>query len=248
MIWHLIESEANTGKYNMEYDINLAQNCKEDEAFFRLYRWEPYCISLGANQNIDEIDLEKAKQDSIDCVHRPTGGRAILHAEEITYSAILPYSASYSARDIYTNISLALLEGLKLYNPKLAQAELEGLQPNFPNLLKSPSGMLCFASTAKSEIKYKGKKLVGSAQRKMERIVLQHGSVLCGTFHQKLAGYLLCDQTTKDSLENELKEKTTEIDTILNEKTDYQRLAKCLAEGFESFLNIKFNNTISVQL
>lgn len=246
MIWHLIESGANSGKYNMEYDINLAHKCTDNEAYFRLYRWEPYCISLGANQNISEIDLDKTETDSVDCVHRPTGGRAILHAEEITYSVILPYSSTFSAKDIYTNISLALLEGLKLYNPQLAKAELEGLQPDFPGLLKSPSGMLCFASTAKSEIKYNGKKLVGSAQRKMEKIVLQHGSILCGTFHRKLAGYLACDETTKNTLETELKEKTIEIDTILNEKTDYELLSQCLVNGFESFMNIKFHNTIEV--
>lgn len=246
MNWNLIVSGANTGKYNMEFDINLAHDCKEDEAFLRLYTWEPYCISLGANQNINEINLGLAEKDNIDCVHRPTGGRAILHAEEITYSVVLPYSSTYSAKDIYTNISLALLEGLKLYNPILAKAELEGLQPDFPNLLKSPSGMLCFASTAKSEIKYNGKKLIGSAQRKMEKIVLQHGSILCGTFHRKLPSYLICDDTTKQQLEKELAEKTIEIDTILNEKTDSEKLTDCIVSGFESFLNVRFNNTIRV--
>jgi len=246
MKWNLIVSGADTGKNNMEFDINLARRCKEDEAFFRLYTWEPYCISLGANQNINEINLELAQKDNIDCVHRPTGGRAILHAEEITYSVVLPYSSTYSAKDIYTSISLALLEGLKLYSPILADAELEGLQPDFPNLLKSPSGMLCFASTAKSEIKYNGKKLIGSAQRKMEKIVLQHGSILCGAFHRKLPAYLLCDNSIKKELENELCEKTIEIDTILNETTNTVRLTECLIAGFESFLKIKFNNTISV--
>lgn len=246
MIWRLIESGANTGKFNMEYDIALAKECPPGEAFLRLYSWEPYCISLGANQNIDEIDLEKAGQDSIDCVHRPTGGRAILHAEEITYSVILPYSASFSAKDIYASISFALLEGLRLYNPVLGKAELEGVQPNFPELLKSPSGMLCFASAAKSEIKYSGKKLVGSAQRKMEKVVLQHGSILCGPFHRNLPDYLKCSGETKKMLSEELVNKTIEIETILNEKTNYGRLTGCLIEGFESFLKIKFNNTISV--
>jgi lipoate-protein ligase A len=246
MKWNLIESGENTGRYNMDFDINLARTCPDDQAYFRLYRWKPYCISLGANQNINEIDLEKASADNIECVHRPTGGRAILHAEEITYSAILPYSTSYSAKDIYTNISLALLEGLKSYHSELGNAELEGLQPNFPDLLKSPSGMLCFASTAKSEIKYKGKKLVGSAQRKMEKIVLQHGSILCGTFHQKLAGYLIGDEQMKSNLESELRDKTIEIESILNKETDYTGLSQCLIEGFESFFKIKFQNTISV--
>ena len=241
MNWQLIESGENTGSYNMEFDINLAKNCNDGEAFFRLYRWKPYCISLGANQNISEIDTLKAALNNLDVVHRPTGGRAILHAEEITYSVILPYSASNTAKDIYTNVSLALLEGLKLYDSRLSGAELEGAQPNFPELLKSPSGMLCFASTAKSEIKYKGKKLVGSAQRKMEKIILQHGSILCGTYHQKLADYLLCDEAVKSGLEKELKDKTIEIDTILGKKTDILKLTDCLIKGFESYMKINFN-------
>lgn len=240
MKWNLIESGPGTGRYNMDYDIQLAKDCPSDTAFFRLYTWKPYCISLGANQNIKEIDLDKAGEDNIDCVHRPTGGRAILHAEEITYSAILPFSESFSPRDIYTNISMALLEGLKIYDSRLADAELEGVQPNFPDLLKSPSGMLCFASTAKSEIKYKGKKLIGSAQRKMDKVVLQHGSILCGTFHRKLPDYLICGNSTKENLANELHEKTTEIDTILGTRTDIEKLSASLIEGFESFFKIKF--------
>ena len=73
MKWNLIESGPGTGRYNMDYDIQLAKDCPSDTAFFRLYTWKPYCISLGANQNINEIDLEKAKADNIDCVHRQIG-------------------------------------------------------------------------------------------------------------------------------------------------------------------------------
>ena len=81
MIWHFIDSESSSGEFNMELDVFLSEICKKDEAFFRLYRWNPYTISLGANQNINEIDLVKCKEDNIDVVKRPTGGRAILHAE-----------------------------------------------------------------------------------------------------------------------------------------------------------------------
>ncbi len=233
MKWHLIDSGFNTGNYNMQFDLELANNCRNDEAFFRLYRWQPYCISLGANQSFDDINLQKAKDDGIDIVKRPTGGRAILHAEEWTYSFIYPLNYEYSPKEIYFKVSQALIKGLQLYNPIFSNSELEKVQPNFPQLLEEPTGVLCFASTAKNEVKFNNKKLIGSAQRKLNNSVLQHGSILCGTYHQKLADYLNVDEQTKFILHTELIEKTTEIETILNEKVDYKKLKESLISGFE---------------
>ena len=240
MIWRFIDSGFNTGEHNMQFDLELAHNCKTDEAFFRLYRWKPFCISLGANQSLDDIDLTKTKTDGIDVVKRPTGGRAILHAEEWTYSVIIPFNYQFSPKEIYTIISQALIRGLNHYNPLLAQSELENVQPNFSKLLEEPTGVLCFASTAKNEVKFGGKKLIGSAQRKLNKTILQHGSILCGTFHQSLAQYLNVDAETKELLKIELTEKTTEIETILKEKVDYERLKSCLIRGFEDEWAMKF--------
>jgi lipoate-protein ligase A len=240
MKWNFIDSGFNTGEFNMQFDLELANKCKNDEAFFRLYRWQPYCISLGANQSFDDINLVKTKEDGIDVVKRPTGGRAILHAEEWTYSVIYPMNYEYSPKEIYFKISKALMKGLEQYNPIFANSELENVQPNFPKLLEEPSGVLCFASTAKNEVKFNGKKLIGSAQRKLNNSILQHGSILCGTFHQKLADYLRVDKETKINLHSELISKTIEIETILNEKVDYEKLKSCLVQGFEKEWEIIF--------
>lgn len=240
MKWNFIDSGFNTGEFNMQFDLELANKCKNDEAFYRLYRWQPYCISLGANQSFDDINLVKTKEDGIDVVKRPTGGRAILHAEEWTYSVIYPMNYEYSPKEIYFKISKALMKGLELYNPIFANSELENVQPNFPKLLEEPSGVLCFASTAKNEVKFNGKKLIGSAQRKLNNSILQHGSILCGTFHQKLADYLRVDKETKINLHSELISKTIEIETILNEKVDYEKLKSCLVQGFEMEWEIIF--------
>jgi lipoate-protein ligase A len=91
MKWYFINTGANTGKYNMDFDLHLADKCRPGETFLRLYRWNPYCISLGANQDILSVNADKAAADNIDIVIRPTGGRAILHAEEITYSVVIPW-------------------------------------------------------------------------------------------------------------------------------------------------------------
>jgi len=224
----------------MSKDIELAQNCSTDQAYFRLYRWNPYCISLGANQSFDDIDLEKTKADGLDVVKRPTGGRAILHAEEWTYSVIMPLNYLYSPKEVYSIISKSLIRGLDLYDTRLSKSELENIQPNFPKLLEEPSSVLCFASTAKNEVKYAGKKLIGSAQRKLNNTLLQHGSILCGKYHKKLADYLKTDNETKEVLKKELSTLTTEIETILQTEVDYEKLKNCLIKGFEQEWKIEF--------
>ncbi|GAB4132962.1 MAG: lipoate--protein ligase family protein [Ignavibacteriales bacterium] len=224
----LIYSGANTGEFNMKYDIELAEKVNDNNSFFRLYEWLPYCVSLGANQSFDDVDIEKIKSDKIDLVKRPTGGRAILHAEEITYSFAIPTSSGLTSHEIYNRVSNAIVRGLKLYDERLEAVELENLQPDFANLLKQPQGKICFSSTAKSEIKFNGKKIVGSAQRKMKNSILQHGSILIGKFHRRLAEYILSSGFN----ENDFEEKTIEIETILDEKVDKTRLINCLFDGF----------------
>jgi lipoate-protein ligase A len=242
MKWNLILSGGNTGKYNMDFDVKLAKDCRADTAYFRLYTWEPYAISLGANQSFEDIDLEKTEQDRIDVVKRPTGGRAILHAEEITYSVVIPTISGYSARELYQHISIALVKGLNYYDSGLSGVELETLQPDFAELYKKPSGSLCFASTAKSEVKYFGKKVIGSAQRKLNKAILQHGSILAGKFHTKLPEYLNTNEKEIYDLDKELREKTIEIGTILDKEVDYQRLQESLIEGFQDAMNVKFES------
>lgn len=240
MNWKLIANSSNTGQFNMDFDIELASSCKADEAFFRLYRWTPFAISLGANQKFEEIDIDNAASQNIDVVKRPTGGRAILHAEELTYSVVVPTSAGFSSRELYQRISLSLTEGLKNYDPELNEVELESEQPDFKKLLQHSSGSLCFASTAKNEVKFKGKKIIGSAQRKMNDAILQHGSILCGKFHRKLPEFINADSETKLLLQNELVSKTTEIETILNRKVDYNLLSDCIIEAFSKEFSAEF--------
>mgnify|MGYP002398369792 CR=1 FL=1 len=238
MIWHFIDTKSSSGEFNMELDIFLSKICKNDEAFFRLYRWNPYTISLGANQNLNEINLKKCELDNIGLVKRPTGGRAILHAEELTYSIIIPLSYGLSAREIYNRVSKTLSSALAKYNSKLNSVELENIQPNFKELLNNPSGSLCFASTAKSEVKFEVKKLIVSAQRKLEKVVLQHGSILCGKTHVELPNYLL-DTSNNEELKSELSKKTIEIETITQEKVDYTKLGDTIKSQFEDEWDFK---------
>ncbi len=247
MKWHLITHDYYTGKYNMEFDLQLVKQLKPDNAYLRFYGWKPFCISLGANQSIKEVKTEKALIDNIDIVKRPTGGRAILHAEELTYSVVLPNIKTISGREIYENISNAIVAGLRLFDTKLNDVMLEKEQPKFRKLLEQPSGALCFASTAKSEIKFKGKKLVGSAQRRIGNSLLQHGSILIGKYHRHLVDYINTqnDEEIK-TIATELNSKTIEIESILNKKITVDNLQDSIIQGFENYLNIEFYNTVSL--
>lgn len=234
MNWHYIDSGENTGKFNMDFDIQLADMVDKNNSFFRLYQWKPYCISLGANQSFDDINVDLIRQNGIDVVKRPTGGRAILHAEELTYSVCISTFSGLSSHEIYRKISLALVAGLRNYDGRLQNIELETLQPDFAKLLKLPQGKICFSSTAKSEVKFAGKKIIGSAQRKMKNSILQHGSILIGKYHRNLSKYIISSSFE----ENDFDDKTIELETILNQPIDLTKLKEDLASGFRQEWNI----------
>ncbi|MEJ2493803.1 MAG: hypothetical protein P8Y79_05695 [Ignavibacteriaceae bacterium] len=244
MKWNLLDTGFNRGRFNMDFDVELVQRKLMDQTFLRFYRWKPYCISLGFNQLLESIDSERAKKDNIDIVRRPTGGRAILHAEELTYSVVYPVNGSYSLKTLYHEINLALKMGLEIYHPSLQKLELEHNQPQFQSFYKENKSTLCFAVSAKSEINFMGKKLVGSAQRKIGNLVLQHGSILCGKFHLNLVDYLNMHNDEKDKIREEISRTTTELSSIINEKVDYEKLIISLKAGFEKQFKFSFEDNI----
>jgi len=244
--WEFIDTGYNTGRFNMDFDIELVERCKnENKSFLRFYRWKPYAISLGYNQTKfisgHKIDAEKCKEDGIDIVERPTGGRAVLHSEELTYSVIT--KSDDAVHEMYRKISLALLSGLKLIEPGNEELQKLSFTKEMPDLLKlAKTGMynLCFNTSVKNEINCEGKKLVGSAQRKFGDIVLQHGSVLIGKHHENIVNYLLIDEKVKERVKKEIEEKTTCLNDILKRNVFYEETASALLKGFEQTLSISF--------
>lgn len=236
MNWEVILTGENSGMFNMDYDLALAKNFSGIPVL-RLYRWNPYCISLGANQSIDEINLDKANSDNLDVVKRPTGGRAILHSEELTYSVVFPVEINYSAKAIYNEINLALKTGLSIYDSRLQTLELENEQVDFKNFYKEDISTICFAVSSKSEINYRNKKLVGSAQRKIGKVVLQHGSILCGDFHLRITDYLNLDDSKKMNIKREITETTVDLRSILEQEINYDHLSDCIIQGFKKHFN-----------
>jgi lipoyl(octanoyl) transferase len=153
----------------------------------RLFGWEPTAISFGYAQKIArEVDVAKTEERGIDIVRRPTGGRAVLHWNELTYSVICPSDHSElggNISEVYRAISQCLVNGLTQLG---IDAQLEpGKAPVPPPRGKDVTSP-CFSSTSQYEITLEGRKLVGSAQRRMGNIVLQHGSLLIGPEHKQV--------------------------------------------------------------
>jgi len=227
----------------MDFDLELVKHFSGSPVL-RIYQWKPYCISLGANQDFNSIDQRKVFVDGIEIVKRPTGGRAILHAEELTYSVVYPISSEKSPKQIYLEINLALKEGLINYNSKLESIDLEHTQPHFPSFYKDAKSTLCFAVSAMNELNYDGKKVAGSAQRKIGNIILQHGSILCGSYHKKIIDYLNLPSEKVAEIDHEIESTTTELETILDDKINYSKLSQSIKKGFENHFNIKFEEEI----
>jgi lipoate-protein ligase A len=242
MNWRFENTGVRSGVFNMEYDEALARALIDGtgNSTIRVYGWRPIAISLGRNQSMDEIDLNKTSVAEIDVVRRPTGGRAILHANELTYSVVMQVKDK-KVLTVYEDISRALIAGLQELGAPVA---IEKSQPYFPSLYRATSAVACFSSTGRYEIKCGGKKLVGSAQRRYstvngEEVVLQHGSILLGPEHKQIVDFLnLPSEQQRAALKQELDEKTTELSTVLNRIIKFDEIADAVLNGFRKAWSI----------
>jgi lipoate-protein ligase A len=240
--WRFENTGIRSGVFNMEYDEALARALVDGagNSTIRVYGWQPFAISLGWNQAKDEIDLDKTSTAGMDVVRRPTGGRAILHANELTYSVVM-FVNGKNVQTIYEDISRALIAGLRELGAPVAR---EKSQPHFPSLYRHTSAIACFSSTGRYEIKCDSKKLVGSAQRRYtavdgEEVVLQHGSILLGPEHKQIVDFLnIPSEDQRIALRQELDEKTTELSTVLQRTVIFDETADAILNGFRKAWSI----------
>ena len=169
-----IPFEINTGIVNMQKDAWLLDNAiknKLEEPAFRLYGWAPPCVSLGRNQKSDFLDAKFLKDNNIDVVRRLTGGRALLHDNEITYSYVCPVSSLKHGENVtesYKEISQIFIDKFK----KL------GIELEFGGKPARGHFDYCMLVSTGADLCHNGKKLIGSAQFRKEGYILQHGSIL----------------------------------------------------------------------
>jgi lipoate-protein ligase A len=145
---------------------------------------------------------------------------------------------------VYREIGAALVEGLRLFGVDVL---LQRSQPNFGEMYKNPSSIPCFSSSARYEIEWNGRKLIGSAQRRYASesgdVVLQHGSILCGTAHRRLANYLQLEaELFRHEIHADLREKTTDLGEISGQPVNVKELSSCIKKGFECILGVTFTD------
>ena len=194
-----------TGAVNMQIDSDLLDEAIEkqiQEPIFRLYAWEPRCISLGRNQK-DEF-LEGVNED---IVRRLTGGRALLHDNEITYSYVTPVSAIPDGETIsasYKYISGILIDFFKTLGIELEFGGGVTKGVNFGSMQNNHTkGSMkfdyCMLISTGADVCYQGRKIIGSAQYRKQGYILQHGGILFG-YNKKLLESLFHEEVTKDSI------------------------------------------------
>ena len=170
-----IPYEVKTGYENMQIDSDLLEYAiknKLKEPIFRLYGWSPACVSLGRNQKSDFLDLDFLKQNNIDYVRRLTGGRALLHDNEITYSYICPVSFLENGENVvnsYKEISKILIDAFKKLDIELDFGGTKKVNGHKD---------YCMLVSTGADLCYKNRKLIGSAQLRKEGYIMQHGSIL----------------------------------------------------------------------
>lgn len=166
----------------MAVDHALAACLCPGEAVFRVYRWSRPTVSFGRNEPARErYDPAAGRSAGIEFVRRPTGGRAVLHDRELTYAAILPLTRRGGLRATYELINRGLVQALRSLGVPAVRAEGRGV----------PAGLdsgPCFGEPAPGEVTVAGRKLVGSAQARLEGAILQHGSLLIGPGQGRLLG------------------------------------------------------------
>ncbi len=231
--WRLLVTPTTDGATNMATDeaIVRAVTAGLVQPTLRLYAWEPPCLSLGRGQPGSEVDQTACARDGVDVVRRPTGGRAILHADELTYSVVAPLEEPRLVGDIitsYRRLSRALLAALRHLG---ADAESRSTQHVTP---LRDTNTVCFEVPSHYEITtIDGRKLVGSAQMRTSDAVLQHGTLpLVGDIAR------ICRYLVEPPVPEQVRARATTLEGVVGRPVIWDEAAEAMVVGFRTALNL----------
>jgi lipoate-protein ligase A len=232
----VIHDTGCTAAFNMAADSYLLSVCPSlPYVFLRFYAWDTPSITIGYMQNQEKLlDLEAMNRDGVSWIRRPTGGRAVLHYNDITYSCVFSKQISEMGTDIadtYHLISQCLMKGLSLSR----------IPCSTHNSLLDPEGVRrevklpCFLAPNRNEIMVDGRKLVGSAQKRTAEAVLQHGSIPLTGYFRKLPLYQKTSEKERTVYTRLLQDKCTCIHECL-EHYQEEDIVRNLIDGFNETL------------
>ena len=202
----------------------------------RLYSWSPPCLSLGYAQPISQVDLDRIRGSNWDIVRRPTGGRAILHTDELTYSVAATLDNPHFTGGVlesYKHISQGLVKALQILNVGIE------IQPEVKLTHAEREQAICFELPSSYEITAGGKKLVGSAQVRRRGGVLQHGSLpLEGDISRICKVLAFPDEEQRNIAVSRLRGRATTVETLLGFPISWQDAADAMVAGFSQALQL----------
>ena len=233
--WRYLDSGPKSGAENMALDEDILLQAADGAAIptLRLYTWDPPAVSLGRFQKIEtSVNAEACKRRGIEIVRRGTGGRAVLHNHELTYCFVSRADNRLFPGDVpgtYKVIASGLLAGLRNLG---IHAEMVSRSARHAALVKKgdkdPS---CFSSPSWYEILVNGKKIIGSAQRRLSSAFLQHGSILI-KYDPALESEVIPGAGARNSI--------TCIEAELGMAVDIEDVKKAFKQGFSQALSVTF--------
>jgi lipoate-protein ligase A len=222
----------------MAVDEAILESVYNGEAFptLRLFAWQPACLSLGHSQPFSEVNIDQLEKNGWGIVRRPTGGRAILHVDELTYSVIAPLSeprVKGGVLESYLRLSEALLQALRMLglNPQAYEMPPDQDEKNI--------NPVCFEVPSNYEITVNGKKLIGSAQARRKDGLLQHGTLpLYGDLTRIITVLNFSDAATSTKAKERLLDHATTVETELGSALNWEEASRAFQEAFAQTLNL----------
>ncbi len=235
MNWLYLNQGALSGAMNMAIDEALLELAEPGSVIFRTYTWNPATLSLGVFQKISDVNQEELDKRGFGLVRRATGGRAVLHDKELTYSIIIKTPHPLIEKNVlesYYYLCQGLVEGLRMLGVDAA------LKKSDDPSLSTPS---CFAAPTFNDIEASGKKLVGSAQMRNRLGLLQHGSILIDVDLNDLFAVITKDEASAKRLADAAKSKITCINSEAGNRVSLEEVRHAIISGFEKSLNVSFS-------
>lgn len=236
--WRVIDHSQGKGSWNMAVDEAILESVYtgESPATLRLYAWEPACLSLGHAQPYSEVNTRALTKNGWDVVRRPTGGRAILHVDELTYSVIAPEDEPRvrgGVLESYLRLSEALLESLRILG--LSPQAKEKSQSD----KKGKPNPVCFEVPSNYEITVNSKKLIGSAQARRKGGILQHGALpLYGDLTRIVTALNFQDGQAELTAKSSLLAHATTVEKELGYPVTLEQAKHAFKLAFEESLNL----------
>ncbi len=242
--WRYILTEPLSPAMNMAIDEAILVKHSEGKVppTVRFYTWNPATLSIGYFQKAEkEIDIEEVNRRGLGFVRRPTGGRAVLHDQELTYSVIVSEShpkMPSSVTEAYKVISLGLLHGFQRLGLEAEMVSLASEEEK--EKYSSPGSSACFDSPSWYELVVEGKKVAGSAQTRQKGVILQHGSILLDMDAELLFSLLrFPSERVKQRMMDSFRQKAVTINEVSDRPVGLEEAIDAFFHGFASGLEVE---------